>query len=168
METAVEKWARYYQPRSNRVCKDGAIPTHWSTNNFSLRHLRGKVMLGLFCDYQGQLVQHYTSNATTVTSPSYFNLLRIVWEQPSYQTCMRFSVPVMYCYSAALGHILYVSQFRRSRAFISRVYLISRTRLISPPVTTVPLDHSRRLSLQTLSDPTRKLKKWRMRSYSYS
>lgn len=62
---------------------------HRNTNSFSLRHLRGKVMLELFCDYQGQLVQTGPQSQVPHISSS----LGIVWEQPSDQNCIPFSVP---------------------------------------------------------------------------
>jgi hypothetical protein len=97
---------------------------------------------------------------------SFATSLGIIWDQPSDQNVVYCIVLVSYC-CIMPSHILQVQQLRGSRTFISSVPLICRTHLTSP-VTTISLNHSRRLLMEWFSHLMEMCKRNCMSGYTSS
>ena len=70
-----ESWAHYSQPETKTASKDGRYPNLPNSNKFRARPSAAKVMLTLFWESNGLILEHYMSKGTTVTSSSYCDLL---------------------------------------------------------------------------------------------
>jgi hypothetical protein len=70
-----ESWAHYFQPETKTASKDWRYPNLPNSNKFRALPSAAQVMLTLFWDSKGLILEHYMSKGTTVTSSSYCDLL---------------------------------------------------------------------------------------------
>ena len=70
-----ETWVHYHQPETKKASKDWC---HTSTKlkKFRTQPSMGKVMLTLFWDERGVILEHYMPRGNTVTSATYTDLLK--------------------------------------------------------------------------------------------
>jgi Transposase. len=67
--------AHYFQPEKKRMGKEWQSPNSPKTKEYCAQPAAGKVMLALFWDSNGPILEHYMSRGTTITSSSYCDLL---------------------------------------------------------------------------------------------
>jgi len=69
--TEDETWVHFHQPETKRASKEWCHSSSPKPNKFRTEPSAGKVMLTLFWDEKGVILEHYTPRGTTVTSASY-------------------------------------------------------------------------------------------------
>jgi histone-lysine N-methyltransferase SETMAR len=74
--TGDESWVYHFQPETKKASKEWRHSTSPKPKKFRTQASAGKVMLKLFWDHRGPLVEYYMSKGTTVTSATYCDLLR--------------------------------------------------------------------------------------------
>ena len=74
--TGVESWVHYFQPETKRASKEWCHSTSPKPKKFRTQPSTGKVMLTLFWDNRGPVIEHSMPRGTTVTSASYRDLLK--------------------------------------------------------------------------------------------
>jgi hypothetical protein len=73
--TGDENWVHYYDPETKITIEERRHSSSPNPKNFRTPASAGKLMLALFWHHQLPLVKQNTSEETTVTSASYYNLL---------------------------------------------------------------------------------------------
>lgn len=73
--TGDETWVHYHQPETKRASKEWRHSSSPKPKKFRTQPSAGKVMLTLFWDEQGIILEHYTPRGTSVTSATYSDLL---------------------------------------------------------------------------------------------
>ena len=71
-----ETWVHYHQRKSRKRARNGAIPLHQNRQKFRTQPSAGKVMLTLFWDTRGVILEHYMPRGNAVTSTTYADLLK--------------------------------------------------------------------------------------------
>lgn len=74
--TGDETWVHHYEPESKRQSLQWKHPMSPPMKKFKTQSSVGKVLLTVFWDSQGVLLEHYSENGVTVTSSSYSELLQ--------------------------------------------------------------------------------------------
>ncbi|PNF31072.1 hypothetical protein B7P43_G17251, partial [Cryptotermes secundus] len=74
--TGDETWVHFHQPETKRASKEWRHSSSPKPKKFRTQPSAGKVMLTLFWDEKGVILEHYTPRGTTVTSASYSDLLK--------------------------------------------------------------------------------------------
>ena len=74
--TGDETWVHFHQPETKRASKEGRHSSSPKPKKFRTEPSAGKVMLTLFWDEKGVILEHYTPRGTIVTSASYSYLLK--------------------------------------------------------------------------------------------
>jgi len=74
--TGDETGSTTISPKPRKRAKNGAIPPHQNRKKFHTQPSAGKVMLTLFWDERGVILEHYMSRGNTVTSAMYADLLK--------------------------------------------------------------------------------------------
>jgi hypothetical protein len=77
-----ESWVHHYQPKSKCASmqwKHPSSPSH-STKTFKVMSSAGKVMLTVFWDSQGVLLDHFLKRGEIVNSASYCEVLLKLWD----------------------------------------------------------------------------------------
>jgi len=88
----------------------------------------GTVILMLFWDHQGPLVQNYMCERATVRSALVVTSLEIIWEQPPAENIKGCSVPLS-CYSVTGARLHTAHVTAETKAFILSVSLILHSHL---------------------------------------
>jgi histone-lysine N-methyltransferase SETMAR len=73
--TGDESWVHYFQPETKRASKEWRHSISPKPRKFRALASAGKVMLTLFWDSKGVILEHYTRKGATITSASYCDLL---------------------------------------------------------------------------------------------
>lgn len=74
--TGDESWVHYFQPETKRASKEWRHSTSPKPKKFRATLSAGKVMLTLFWDNKGAILEHYMPRGSTVNSESYCDLLQ--------------------------------------------------------------------------------------------
>jgi histone-lysine N-methyltransferase SETMAR len=74
--TGDEIWVHYHQPETKRASKEWRHSSSPKPKKFRAQPSAGKVMLTLFWDEQGVILEHYMPQGNTITSASYSNMLK--------------------------------------------------------------------------------------------
>jgi [histone H3]-lysine36 N-dimethyltransferase SETMAR len=74
--TGDESWVHYYEPETKRTSKQWRHVTSPKPRKFRVQSSEGKVLLTLFWDHRGPILEHYIPKGTTVTSGTYCDLLQ--------------------------------------------------------------------------------------------
>jgi len=74
--TGDETWVHFHQPETKRASKEWRHSSSPKPKKFRTEPSAGKVMLTLFWDEKGVILEHCTPRGTTVTSASYSDLLK--------------------------------------------------------------------------------------------
>ena len=74
--TGDETWVHYHTPETKRASMEWRHSSSTKPKKFRTQPSAGKVMLTLFWDQKGVLLEHYTPRGNTVTSASYSDLLK--------------------------------------------------------------------------------------------
>lgn len=74
--TGDETWVHYHEPETKRASKEWRHPSSPKPKKFRTQPSAGKVMLTLFWDERGVILEHYMPRGNTVTSATYTELLR--------------------------------------------------------------------------------------------
>jgi len=69
-------WVHFHQPETKRASKEWCHSSSPKPKKFRTEPSAGMVMLTLFWDEKGVILEHYTPRGTTVTSASYSDLLK--------------------------------------------------------------------------------------------
>ena len=72
--TGDETWVHYHQPETKKVSKEWRHTSSPKPKKFRTQPSAGKVMLTLFCDERGVILEHYMPRGNTVTSAMYADL----------------------------------------------------------------------------------------------
>lgn len=73
--TGDECWVHYFQPESKRASKQWRHSSSPPPKKFRVTSSVGKLMLTLFWDRKGPILEHYMTRGSTVTSASYCDLM---------------------------------------------------------------------------------------------
>ena len=111
----------------------------------------GTVILMLFWDCQGTLVQNYMCKRATVRSALAVTSLEIIWEQPPAENFMDCSVPLSCC-SVTDSKLHTVHVTTETKTFILSVSLILHTYLTSLIVATLCSGQLRRFLVEGVYD----------------
>lgn len=74
--TGVETWVHYHQLEMKRSSKEWRHKSLPKSKKFRTQQSAGKVMLTLFWDTKGVILEHYMDKGVTITSHSYSDMLR--------------------------------------------------------------------------------------------
>lgn len=74
--TGDETWMHYHQPEMKRSSKEWHHKSSSKPKKFHTQQSAGKVMLTLFWDAKGVILEHYMDKGVTVTSRSYSDMLQ--------------------------------------------------------------------------------------------
>jgi len=74
--TGDETWVHYHQPETKKASKEWHHTSSPKPKIFRTQPSAGKVMLTLFWDERGVIVEHYMARGNTVTSATYAYLLK--------------------------------------------------------------------------------------------
>jgi histone-lysine N-methyltransferase SETMAR len=74
--TGDETWVHYHQPETKKASKEWRHSSSPKLKKFHTQPSVGKVMLTLFWDGQGVILEHYMPRGNTVTSVTYADLLK--------------------------------------------------------------------------------------------
>jgi hypothetical protein len=74
--TGDETWVHYHQPETKKVSKEWRHTSSPKLKKFCSRPSAGMVMLTVFWDERGVIVEHYMPRGNTVTSVTYADLLK--------------------------------------------------------------------------------------------
>jgi hypothetical protein len=143
--TGGESWVHCYQPEMKRAGKEWYRSCSQKHKNFCKQASVQKVMLTLFWDHSGPLVEHYMSKGTAVTNTSYCSLFRNHLRaaiRSKHHGLLSTGVLLL---MTTLGHILPTWQLRRSETVILSVSLICHPHMTSPLVNNIFLGLWRRL-----------------------
>ena len=77
-----ETWVHHYEPESKWQSMQWKHPSSPVAKKFKMQPSAGKLMLTVFWDSQGPILETYQESGTTVTSATYCDMQRIV-------TCFR-------------------------------------------------------------------------------
>ena len=77
--TGDETLVHFHQPETKRASKEWRHSLSPKPNIFRTEPSAGKVMLTVFWDEKGVILENYTPRGTTVTSASYSDLLKIIF-----------------------------------------------------------------------------------------
>ena len=80
--TGDETWVHHYEPESKQQSMQWKHPSSPVAKKFKTQPSAGKLMLTVFWDSQGPILETYQESGTTVTSATYCDMQRIV-------TCFR-------------------------------------------------------------------------------
>jgi len=69
--TGDETWVHYHQPGTKRASKEWRHTSSLKPKNFCTQPFAGKVMLTVFWDERGVILEHYMLRGNTVTSATY-------------------------------------------------------------------------------------------------
>jgi histone-lysine N-methyltransferase SETMAR len=73
--TSDECWVHYFQPETKRASKEWRHSSSPTPKKFHTTQSAGKLMLTLFWDYKGPILEHYMPRGLTINSKSYCDLL---------------------------------------------------------------------------------------------
>jgi histone-lysine N-methyltransferase SETMAR len=73
--TGNETWVQYHQPKTKKASKERRHTSSPKPKIFRTQSSAGKVMLTLFWDERGVILEHYIARGNTVTSATYADLL---------------------------------------------------------------------------------------------
>jgi [histone H3]-lysine36 N-dimethyltransferase SETMAR len=73
--TCDETWVHHYEPETKRQSMEWKHPNSPSKKKFKTQPSAGKVMLTVFWDSQGPILEHYMEQGTTVNSARYSEML---------------------------------------------------------------------------------------------
>jgi len=104
--TGNETSVHYHQPESKKASKEWRHTSSPKPKKFRTQPSAGKVMLTLFWDERGVILEHYMPRGNTVTSAAYADLLKIACFLKSSPNDLDFWVQVFCCNMTMLGHIL--------------------------------------------------------------
>jgi hypothetical protein len=74
--TGDETWVHHYQPKTTRKSMQWKYPSSPTAKKFKMQPSPGKLMLTIFWDSQGPILETYLERGTTVTSATYCDMLR--------------------------------------------------------------------------------------------
>jgi histone-lysine N-methyltransferase SETMAR len=74
--TGDETWVHYHQPETKRASKEWRHSPSPKPKKFRAQPSAGKVMLTLFWDERGVILEHYTPRGNTIISASYSDMLK--------------------------------------------------------------------------------------------
>jgi len=74
--TGDETWVHYHQPKTKKASKEWGHTSSPKAKKFRTQPSLGKVMLTLFWDERGVILEHYMPRGNTVTSATYADLLK--------------------------------------------------------------------------------------------
>ena len=74
--TGDEMWVHYHQPETKKVSKEWSHSSSPKPKKFRTQPSAGKVMLTLFWDERGVILEHYMPRGDTVTSATHADLLK--------------------------------------------------------------------------------------------
>jgi histone-lysine N-methyltransferase SETMAR len=74
--TGDECWVHYFQPETKRASKEWRHSSLPKPKKFRTTRSASKLMLTLFWDYKGPILQHYMPRGLTINSKSYCDLLQ--------------------------------------------------------------------------------------------
>jgi histone-lysine N-methyltransferase SETMAR len=74
--TGDETWIHHYEPQSKGQSMQRKHPSSPAAKKFKTQPSAGKLMLTVFWDSQGPILEHYQECGTTVTSARYSNTLQ--------------------------------------------------------------------------------------------
>jgi len=74
--TGDETWVHYHQPETKKASKERRYTSSPKPKKFRTQPSAGKVMLTLFCDERGVILEQYMPRGNTVTSTTYADLLK--------------------------------------------------------------------------------------------
>ena len=73
--TGDKTWDHHYKPEHKRQSMEWKHPQSPCKKNFKTQPSAGKLMLTLFWDSQGQVLEHYQERGTTINSAQYSEML---------------------------------------------------------------------------------------------
>jgi hypothetical protein len=141
--TGDETWVHYHQPETKKVSKEWRRTSSPKPKKFRTQPSAGMVMLTLFWDERGVILELYMPRGNTVTSATYADLLNTCILQSSANN-VDVSVQVFCSNMTMLSPILPVQLLQQSKICPLSVFHIRRTRQTSPPMTFISLDRSKR------------------------
>jgi histone-lysine N-methyltransferase SETMAR len=71
-----ETWVHYHQPETKRASKEWRNSSSPKPKKFRAQPSAGNVMLTLFWDERGVILEHYTPRGNTITIASYSDMLK--------------------------------------------------------------------------------------------
>jgi len=74
--TGDETWVHHYKPETKRQSMQWKHPSSPSSKKFKSQPSAGKLLLTVFWDSQGPILEHYMEKDVTVRSVNYYNMLR--------------------------------------------------------------------------------------------
>ena len=76
--TGDETWIHHYEPESKRQSMQWKHPSSPVAKKFKTQPSAGKLMLTVFWDSQGPILETYQERGTTVTSATYCDMLNLL------------------------------------------------------------------------------------------
>ena len=122
---------RDYAPESKHRSMEWKHPGSPVKKKFKSQLSARKVMLTIFWDSQGVILEHYLERGTTVNSVGYSEML----------STEAYCLQVFCCCMTTCAHILPSTLFKLLWNWVSRCWNILNTVPISPPRTTIFLVH---------------------------
>jgi len=155
-----ETWVHYHLPETKKSSKEWDHTSSPKPKKFNTLPSAGNVMLTLFWDERGVILEHYMPRGNTVTSAMCADLLKNHL-RPAIKSKRRglLSAGVLLQHDNAWP-ILPVRLLQQSKLCPSSVFHIRRTRQTSPQVIFMSLDHSKRRWEASLSGPTKMCSRW--------
>ena len=111
--TGDETWVYYHQPKTKKSSKEWCHTSSPKPKNFRTQPSAGKVMLTLFWDERGVILEHYMPKGKTLTSATYADLLKITSVLHSSPNDVDVWVQVLCSNMTMLGPILPVQLLQR-------------------------------------------------------
>jgi len=151
-----ETWVHYHQPETKKASKEWHHTSSPKPKKFCAQPSAGKVMLTLFWDKRGIILEHYIPKGNTVTRTTYADHLKNHLH-PAFKSkrCGRLSTGVLLQHDNARSHTAH-STVAAIQVWPLSVLHICRTHQTSPPVTFLSLDWSKRRWEASLSGPTKR------------
>jgi len=154
-----ETWVHYYQPETKKASEEWRHTSSLKPKKFRTQPSVGKVMLTLFWDKRGVILEHYMPRGNTVTSTMYADLLKNhLHPAIKFKWRGRLSTGVLLQHDNGRSHTAR-STVTTIQVCPLSVFHIHRTRQTSPPVTFMSLDCSKRRWDASLSGPMKRCSK---------
>ena len=136
--TGDETWVHFHQPETKKESKEWRHSSSPKPKKCRTEPSAGKVMLTLFCDEKGVILEHYTPRRTTVTSASYSDLKNHL--RPAIKSKRRGLLysGVLLQHDNARPHTAHTTV--SSQTCILSVFLIHHTHQTLPQVISICLD----------------------------
>ena len=141
--TGDETWVHYHQLETKQASKEWCQTSSPQPKKFRTQPTT-KVMLTLFWDERGVILEHYMPRGNSVTSATYADLLKNTCVLQSSPNNVDVSVQMFCSNMTMLGPILPVQLLQQSKICPSSVFHIHCTLQTSLPVTFISFNRSKR------------------------